>query len=53
MRSTLWAIWLLVPDPFFQAAEHPAGHLAIGTYPFSAPDPSILRGTGDWELVSL
>ena len=21
MRSTLWAIWLLVPDPFFKANE--------------------------------
>ena len=26
MRSTLRAIWLLGPDPFSDAAEHPPGH---------------------------
>jgi hypothetical protein len=33
VRSTLWAIWLLGPDPFSDAAEHPSGHLAIGSSP--------------------
>ncbi len=33
MRSTLWAIWLLGPDPFSDAAKHPSGRLAIGSRP--------------------
>ena len=31
VRSTLRAFRLLVPDPFSDAAEHPSGHLAIGS----------------------
>ena len=37
MRSTLWAIWLLGPDPFSDAAKHPSGHLAIGSCPLFMP----------------
>ena len=48
MRSTLWAIWLLVPDPFFcRAPCGPFGYWFLT--PFSAP---IQVSSSRWENKS-
>jgi len=44
VRSTRWAIWLFVPDPFSKpnSAKHPLGHLAIRSWPlFQAIDQNL------------